>query len=278
MVAKLFSVRDYTDFREYLSQIVQAEKADSWSSSLEQVASRFGMSRSSLSMILSKKRDLTGPVLHRIAGVLQLDFDDHQYFEALVLLNQSKTESEKLYYAKRLELGQEQINETKSVYSIRTPSKSLVSRWYIPSILVFLLDNPKTSRQQVASALSSMLEIDESELEKVILRLESEGFLSFKGKGSVHIAFDRLSSSLTSKTYLRNVYLEAIKQMEKGFYHPEYFYTAHTYSVPLNQIQVFVDEYKELLNRFISMAEKSNDQKRIVNACFQLFPVLDSIV
>lgn len=267
------SVRQFEDYRIYLREVIRLEQAECWGASVERFATRFGMSRSALTMILNGKRDLTVHSLHRVAQILKLDPADHEYFEALVLLNQAETDFERSYHRRRLETNV--CRPARETSPLRSPARSLIANWYVPAVLVYLLDHPCTP-EEAARATAARLGVPEAEVSEAIANLEREGFLEFRGKGNVHIAFDRLTASLGSKAFLKGLYQEAIRRLSSQFDAPGAFFTGHTFTLPMARFDELVRDYKELLNRHIAHGDEAGagEDVRVLNACFQVFPVL----
>lgn len=260
---------EFEDYRAYLNAVILQESSLSGGISMARFAEAFGVSRSALSMLLNGQRDLTVANIHRIATVLRLDQNDHEYFEALVLKCQAQDEGERHYYEIKLQKKHQSVR----CQTITTPSKTLISEWFIPAILIYLLDidDDPEHLYRIAEGLS----ISKQHLDAVIESLRQEGYLSYKGKGNVHIAFNRVTHKISSQQYLKAVMHESQKRMDKSFYDEHSHFLAHCFSIPETAIAEFVSEYKALLQKYMASGDgKEETKRRIMQISTQFYAVL----
>lgn len=263
---KLPSLDSYDDFRAYLHDLIEEAARSSEKISMQRFAQAFGLSRSHLSMVLSGERALTLRNIHGIAEALHMKHRDHEYWEALVLLGQAKDDKDRSYYKMKLE----QQRASRNTKSITAASKVLTSEWYVPAVLVYLIDigMGEADFDQICKRLS----LTRDELQKCIKDLEAEGFLTFRGQGDIHISFNRLVSMISNKRYLKKVFQEGVDRMDANFASNLCLYNGTTFTLAEDDIHQFISDYKSLLDRYLNSCGK--ESKRVVQANIQFFPVI----
>lgn len=254
------------------------------------------MTRSGLSMVLSGQRDLTIQQTHAIARALRMNDETHQEWEALVQCTQSKCAHSRSFYKNRLQKIRVQNSETrkeliegresvKRGITLRSASGSLVSSWYTPAVLVYLLDHGESERCYENMSKSLNLPVDR--IRSLVSKLKSEGFLNIETDGSVHIAFERISSSLSMQRYLLECLDECKRRVRDSFDDSSHFFTTHQFSIPKDKSAAFIKDVKSIFERYVN-AEKTHQQTSghgdsenssltdTVLASFQFFPVISA--
>lgn len=85
-----------------------------------------------LKLIMDGKRDLTVANIHAFARGLGLEGAEIEYFEALVLENQSESDREKKYYSQKLK----KIKATNSILTIHKKPSTLIAEPLKPAVLL----------------------------------------------------------------------------------------------------------------------------------------------
>src|SRR4051794_37655805 len=99
----LKSVFEFKDFRVYLQHFYEFQKLTRPGYSYREFAVSAGLkSPNYLKLITGGKKRLTVTNIHQVARALKLNGSEHDYFETLVLWNQSKNKNEELFYKNRL--------------------------------------------------------------------------------------------------------------------------------------------------------------------------------
>ncbi|HEX2957315.1 MAG TPA: TIGR02147 family protein [Chitinispirillaceae bacterium] len=92
---KLISIFDYVDYRFFLTDYTDQQKATSRGFSLRSFAQNAGVAASLLNDIISKRQNLTVLTMHKYATTMELGAKETAYFEALVGFNNASTNQEK---------------------------------------------------------------------------------------------------------------------------------------------------------------------------------------
>jgi len=94
---------DYTDYRQFLKDTYAELKSKGRQFSFRYFAKMAGLSSSGyLKMVMDGERNLSANSINQFAKALKLSAKEADYFETLVLLNQSKAETERDFYLTRL--------------------------------------------------------------------------------------------------------------------------------------------------------------------------------
>lgn len=92
---KQISIFDYVDYRFFLTDYIDQQKATSRGFSLRTFAQKAGVAASLFNDILSKRQNLTVQAMHKYATAMGLGAKEIAYFEALVGFNNASTNQEK---------------------------------------------------------------------------------------------------------------------------------------------------------------------------------------
>jgi len=186
----------------------------------------------------------------------------------------------------RARLGR--LRHARSTVSVRTPSAHLVSAWYVPAILVYLIDlaGDDAPADHLNSTIARDLGLPPAQVAEVIEKLAGEGYLQFRGRGNVHVSFDRIAASIATKRFLKDVLREAARRIDADFEYRRNFFTSHTFSVSEGDVASLVRDYEALLDRYVAQkggetpetsggVDRANPANaEVVVTAFQMFPVL----
>ncbi len=268
------SVCEFKSYREYLKKSYRAIKANQKSLTLEKYARQLGLSASGLKMILSGKRNLTPARVSQIARELKFSKIEREYFEALVLKEQSKRSEDKLYYHKRTVV----IKDNEKLQQIVLSDKEFLTDHLVIPVMVYLTDiakSPSDLKAVDAEQLSEKFNIPIKRVEKILKFLFESNALRLDQKNKeVHYSFGKLTHSLNQKIYLKNWFLESIQRMESMYSDQKTFFNASTISLPKDVSVQFKSELNELIQKYMSMDTNRSEEVELIQACFQVFPLL----
>lgn len=102
----MMDVFTYSDYRQYLKDYYERNKALKPAFSYRYLAQKAGINSSSyFKLVIEGKRNLTKKTILKMATALKLEEKEADYFENLVFLNQARTPAEKnIYFEKLLNL------------------------------------------------------------------------------------------------------------------------------------------------------------------------------
>jgi uncharacterized protein (TIGR02147 family) len=127
------SIYHYRDYRQALADFYHMRKQDSSAYSYASFSLKAGLaSPNYLKLVMDGKRDLTVANIHTFAKALDLRGSDVEYFEALVLENQSDSTLERKYYSRRLH----SIKRLSSMNTVRSKPDALLDNSLTPAVLL----------------------------------------------------------------------------------------------------------------------------------------------
>lgn len=272
----LLDIQSFKSYRKYLNDLFLEEKHSTSGVTLAKFAQAFDMSLSALKMIMSGSRNLTVRNIHVIADALRLDEGSHQYFESLVLYEQSSSKGEKAFYKRRLKLlKKDQVNSTNSV---RLSESRIISHWYYPALLIYLIDISKITEHNVLSELdfatiSDSFRVSEPDIRKAVEHFKALGLLQAKTEEKIHFIFDKVSTTYPHRRYIKDVVGEGLRRMEQDFESRHSYFKAHTFTLKKGELQTLKEEYAGLIDRYMALASKDAMDLEVVQVNCQMFPI-----
>ncbi|MEO7426729.1 MAG: TIGR02147 family protein [Fibrobacteria bacterium] len=117
----------YTAYREFLRDYYREKKAGSKSFSFQNFARKAGIASSGFLLhVIKGERNLTRPVLLKVAAAMGLDREQTGYFEILVGFDQAKTPVEKDFYYSKLRTAR----QSAQVKTLEDDQYAFFSDWY----------------------------------------------------------------------------------------------------------------------------------------------------
>lgn len=173
------SIQNYTQYREFLADFFQLKKLDRPNFTWAEFSKNCGFSSGNhLWQVVQGKKPLTLKSIHDIAFFLGLSSRDHDYFEALVLLNQAKSKQVASVYSRRLsELSMNQGPRMVSTIMERLSGQALTCDPLAP-IALLIVQNQKEER--AAEILGETLGVELSKAQFLIEKLRLKGLLEGK--------------------------------------------------------------------------------------------------
>ena len=265
------TIFQYSSFRAYIRDLFDMEKASANNVTMAQYAKKFGLSGSALNLILFGKRNLTISNLNQVARALRLSKSEREYFEALVLSEQADHSETKSYYSDKLKAQKKDSKHS----LMRVTDRQLLSSWYIPALLIYLIDFEKIQNfddinyEKIAKKFS----ISKEEIKRLLLLFQKIGLLAVDPKAGVHIVFDRVSSQVHQKEFVRVAQLEASNRLNKEFENPEAFFRATVFSISKTEILRFRKDILELIDKYVSDDNSNNDERVLIQGVLSFFPL-----
>jgi|GEM_PF-4267111 len=126
------SVFSYSDYRLFLADFYNTKKQNS-NYSYRHFSVEAGLhSPNYLALVIAGTRDLTVLNIHQFALALELRPDELEYFETIVLLNQSRSEEQSKFYESR----RKKLLKDKPKQISKMKINSSMSEWYHAGILI----------------------------------------------------------------------------------------------------------------------------------------------
>lgn len=263
----------FKSYRQFVKEMMKASKKSSHPLTLASVSKKMTITAPALQMILAGKRDLTADNIHKLASAIRLSGAEVDYFEKLVRFEQSKDSKTKAYYSLQLK----SLNQSE-VTTAKTSNQDLLSQWYMPVLLVYLMDEayrPKTNELLIDyPKIKKHLGLHEQAAKAYLHRLQELGVLEFRKKGQVHVVFEKVSSYFSQRQYLKRVLSVMPNLLDQHFDERTGFFEASTFSMDPERLENFRKDYKALVSRYLEADEESKNSKMIFQTFNCIAPVM----
>ena len=268
------SIFEYTDYRLFLKECFAAEKGGLNSLSPSKMAQKIGMSSSLLKMILTRKRNISGKHLLKIATALNFNDSERNFFETLVRENQAESEEERRFYRRRLK----QVKSQNKVTTKLVPKNLSLTSWFTPALLLYLIDIEQVGEKPLDSidraTIKSVFELTDAQLSQALESFKKAEIVNTKTHlERVQFSLDNLSAKLKRQEFIIRVIEEAKGRAQAHFQKPNSYYSADVLSLSEDYINEFTEEYQKLITNFIGKELSAPRKTKIVQIALQLFAV-----
>lgn len=261
----------YDDYRLFLRDFFEAKKRENHRFSQRQFCARCGFSAHNfVTLVMQGRRNLSLASIQKVLIGLGLTAKKAQFFENLVLLNQSKTISDKERYFEKLK----KISRNTTFYRLNKEQFFFYEKWYYPVVreLMVLSDwqgECSCLAKQVRPAIST-----EEAREAVNLLLKTGMVLENDGE---YTLAHQLVTSAHVPTYIkmkarRDVLLKGIEVIDSV--DPKEKYLSY---VTLPMSKKIYEEVREKLDEvrqtILSYTEANDKAEEIYEVVLQVFPV-----
>lgn len=204
----------YKSYRTYLNDYYEWEKKKFKSFSYASFAKKANMaSPNYLKLVIGGKRNLTISNIHYVSRALKFTSVEVEFFESLVLENQSKSLIEKKFYRNRIQTLQSNRIEESKIFMRAQPSQALEDIVNVAALL--LLQNK--SKKEVLVRIQKELELSSSMAEQLLSNLmlggevleDQEGILKMSAKHTMMT--DPKGMNLAQKKFLDDGLTESKK-------------------------------------------------------------------
>ncbi len=267
----MLSVQSFNDYRKFLREYYLARKASAPGYTYARFSEEAGLGAPNyLKLVIDEKRNLTVANIHQFALAMNLSRSDHQYFEALVLLNQARGTPDREFYEQRLS----PLRAGRPKKTIRSQSPALVSQWFVPAALLSLHERPTAEVR--FTDLSRKLGVPAAQLESAIEQMKKINLLKVQdGRFLVdfnHAVYhDPKTSNLLQQKYLQaQVERSMLAARRRSDPYSKLF--SHTFTMSRAAFQKYRDEVREFLDRMTAVSE-GDPAEAVAQINIQLFVV-----
>jgi uncharacterized protein (TIGR02147 family) len=269
------SIYTYQNYRKFLEDFYSDKKKRDPQYSYKSFSIAAGIkSPNYLTLVIEGSRNLTIANIQQFAIALQLRPDEIDYFETLVLFNQSKLPIEQSYYKNRLlSLKKDKPR------SIRKSSPfEFLKEWYSTAILVL---SHGRSLEDAAQKCKLEIQLPLDKIHQTISNLLDVGLLQLVDE-KLQISSQQLTMSdpkslnLSQEIYLSAQLEQSMKAFRRGYKQKKGKFLSHTLTVPKN----FLEEIqKEFISFMENLTEKMDqkiifDQEELAQINIQIFKPL----
>lgn len=239
------NIFDCVNFRIYLKKYYAVQKSESPGFTYARFSKLANLgSPNYLKLVIEGSRNLTVCNIHQFATALELSLSEIEYFEAMVLNNQSKNANEKAYYKRRMV----QISKQQNVSSEKFSKHEILKKWYMPSVLLCLHER---TMQSAKLKISNELMLPSSEIENVIQELINLKIVTVENERfKIHtqrlLVRDSKSKNIQLKNYLSEQLKQSFAAFNRSYNSGEAKFVAHTMTVPENAIEAIITRFHAL--------------------------------
>jgi uncharacterized protein (TIGR02147 family) len=269
------SIYDYTDYRQFLRDYYEEQKAANPAFSYRYFARRAGFNSSGLYKdIVDGRTGITRSLILRFATAMKLSAKQQEYFETLVYFNEANTVEEKKLYFERL-----MKYHNSKAFKVEKNQYEYYSRWYYIAVRELLaIGNYGDDFSAIAQALNPSIRREQAK--KAIEVLKKLGLIKKDNKG-YYKAVDRI---LTTGTEVKSLaianFQKAMMDMAKESIdrHPAKRRNISTVTFSVSE-KTYDDIKAELVacrKRILGMVDRSENESMVSQLNMQLFPLTRS--
>lgn len=270
------SLYEYTSYREYLRTIFAREKLSSKKATLTSFGESFGMSASSLQMIMTGQRNLTVQNIHVICRALRLRGKDREFFEALVLMEQAADADIRRYYAARLKKASTDLKTRRLGFS----SRQLIKKWYLPALAVCLIDFidtklPRDEKLRRLEVYGAQLGLPREVLRDAMAIFETVDAVSMKPEDVIHLMFQRTTSTGPQKQYLKDILKLLTDRCDSEFDNPLALFRGLVFSLPSASVVQLREDLVALFETYMALPQDPSKPRVVLQSFFGCVPLLE---
>ncbi len=215
-------------------------------------------------MILGGKRKLTVRNIHAFAHALKLSPPQTEVFEALVLRDQASSETERVYYGRRLKSKTAEYG----LRDVRSPGSLALGAWFVPALLIYLrergYDLPKLEASGELPLIAARIGLPPETLRRWVHRLDRDGQLCGDAQAGEHLVFDKATTALAQMEYVRKCLGAALRKVESDYPNGRSLFSVKTVSLSSEKLAEFTGRYKALVDHYMRADEQSLPKDRTV--------------
>lgn len=270
----MFNIFDYTNYREALSDFYSWKKSTDPKMSHRYIAQRTGFSVGVFSHVVRGKSNIAPDKIIRYAKLMKLSKKENEYFEALVLYEQTKESDRKQQlFEKIMRLNKGDIKPLSFDYY------EFYNKWYY-SVIREVLDCTHFKNDYARLAKRLRPEITATQAEEAIMLLERLGMIQ-RDEYGLYRKVDAFvyAGSEEHSFMLKNFVTEMIELGKSSIETPkdERFISWQTISVNSDYYAELVEEVQDFQKRLVAIAEKSKDEDSVYQINMQLFPLTQKL-
>lgn len=271
------NIHKYLSYRQFLKDSFLAEKSSSRGVTLANYAKVFGLGASTFKMIMTGERNLTIANIHAIARAMKMYPAERDYFEALVLWEQSSNRDSKSYYSRRMK----SLLTSKSLEHFKVSDRRLLFNSLAPVLLLYLIDIEGVGKEKRLEDINEQtvarkFNISLDEVRSTLIMFNELDLFAIDAEGKFHFAFEKVSHHLDEKKYVINEIEETAKRAEKEFADPNTFFRAFTLTMNVGDLPSLRADLMSLLDSYMAKTLSSDKTKVIEKVVISAFPVFYS--
>ena len=268
----MVDIYQYTDYRKFLRDFYEAKKATHRGFTHRYISKAVGFkSTGSFAQILQGQTNISTQMIANFVTFLKLKKEESDFFELMVLFNQSKSHTEQKRHFEKI------ICFPKSHFKVvESAQYAYYEKWYysvVREILAFFpfKDDFKALARMVEPAIAP------SDAEKAVKLLEELGLIRRNAEGFYEKADPVVTTGYEAKSLAINQFMlesmELAKSAMDNLPREERSLSAVTLSLPADGYKMIEEKIKCLRRELLEIARNNPNPKRVVQVNFQIIPV-----
>jgi uncharacterized protein (TIGR02147 family) len=269
---KSISIYDYTDYRQYLKDYYEEQKAKLPAFSYRYFAKKAGFNSSGLYKdIVDGRTGITRGMILRFSRAMKLAKKQEEYFETMVYFNEARTiEEKKLYFERMLRYYHSKA------YKVDAALYEYYSKWYYVAVRELLaVGNFSEDCAAIAQSLNPAISPDQAK--KAIDVLKKLGLIRKDARGNYKAAEKILTTGPNVKALCIASFQKSMMDMAKEALdrHPveNRNISTVTFSVSGETFDEIKAELDACRKRILGMIDRSSGEDRVCQLNMQLFPL-----
>lgn len=269
---KPISIYDYTDYRLFLRDYYDEQKAKNPAFSYRYFAKKAGFNSSGLYKdIVDGRTGITRSLVLRFSTAMKLSKKQEEYFETMVYFNEAKTIEEKKLYFERLM----RFYDSKA-FRVDASQYEYYSKWYYIAVRELLaIGDFGDDYSAIARALNPTIRMEQAQ--KAISVLKKLGLIK-KDKDGHYRSLDKI---LTTGTDVKSLAIANFQRavIDLGKEAIDRHKAEHrnistvTFSVSEQTFNDIKTELDACRKRVLAMVDRSENEDRVCQLNIQLFPL-----
>jgi uncharacterized protein (TIGR02147 family) len=266
------SIYDYTDYRQFLKDYYDEQKAKTPAFSYRYFARKAGFNSSGLYKdIVDGRTGITRSLILRFATAMKLSAKQQEYFETMVYFNEAKTVEEKKLYFERL-----MKYHNSKAFKVDKSQYEYYSKWYYIAVRELLaIGSFKDDYAAIAQSLNPAIRREQAK--KAIQVLKKLGLIAADRNGCYKVVDKILTTGSEVKSLAIANFQKTMMDMAKEAIdrHPPDLRSISTvtFSVPRGAYDDITAELVACRKRVLGMVERSENETMVCQLNMQLFPL-----
>lgn len=272
----MISVFDYTDYRALLRDLYQQEKRDKPFFSYRYICAKVGFTSAGFfTNIIAGKRNISSDIIFKFAELFKFNKRETEYFETLVLYDQSKQHThKKFYYEKLLSMRRGKVRE------LAADQYEYFNKWYYVAVREALnFFDFKGDYRALAKKLRPA--ITPSEAKEAVVLLERLGLVAKNANGTYSLTDATITTvphvPLVAVHNFQIATMDLAKQALDRIPREERTISTLTLSLSKETFDAVSEKLALFRREMLDMVK--NDQHevdRVFQFNFQIFPLTDN--
>ncbi|OGQ98009.1 MAG: hypothetical protein A2284_12650 [Deltaproteobacteria bacterium RIFOXYA12_FULL_61_11] len=265
----MLNIYEYEDYRRFIAEYYQAQKNKNRSFSYRFLAKKAGIaSENYFKLVIDGKRNLTHKNVRKFAKAMNLSEKESIFFENMVFFNQAKSEEERAFYLRNMNLSKNYNYGT----LLSKDQYEVLSKWYYVTIreLTYLKDF-KDDPKWIANKLDR--EISSTQVREAIDLLLRTGLLNRDRERLIPTVPDFVTEEQAVSDAIVQYHLEMIEKAKRSIKtQTREVRCLNGLTVAVNKedvpkIKEKITEFRDTINKFLTR-QKSFDAVYQLNLHF----------